>query len=185
MTTGATRHDATVVRLGRRCGRHAGLLSVLLVSACAALGPPPMEPVNAGALDAAEGRWRAHHAAAYHLVVSVRAPRFEPAVYELDVADGRPVGGTRNGDPLGPADVAHHDYSIEGLFALLRSDLALNAVTADGDTPPIDLRASFEPGSGRLIRYRRTVGSSRRRVLLVEVVRYEELSGARVASDAG
>ncbi|MFN8600979.1 MAG: hypothetical protein U0842_10960 [Candidatus Binatia bacterium] len=185
MSTRASRRDPTVARPSTCCGRRAGLLAALLLSACATLGPPPMEPLTGAALDAAEGRWRAHATGAYHLVVSVRAPRFEPAVYELDVAAGRPLTVTRNGDPLGPAELAHHDYSIDGLFALLRSDLTLNAVTADGDIPPIDLRAAFEPESGRLVRYRRTVGSSRRRVLLVEVMRYEELPAARVASVAG
>jgi hypothetical protein len=135
-----------------------------------------MEPVTATMLDAAERRWEARGSTSYHLVVRVRAPRFEPAVYDLVVQSGEVVTVERNGRPVASGSVDRYDYSMSGLFALLRNDLRLAAVPAIGDTPPVDLRARFEPETGRLVHYRRTVGTARRRVLLVEVLAYEPLA---------
>ncbi|MEW6268492.1 MAG: hypothetical protein AB1689_04250 [Thermodesulfobacteriota bacterium] len=167
-------------RTGREPGRRRrpapawrALAAVLALAGCSSLGPPPMEPLTAATLEAAQRRWQAHGSDAYHLVVRVRAPRFEPAVYDLVVAGGEPVEVARNGEPLRREDAARHDYSVSGLFELLRDDLSLTAVRRVGDTPPIDLRARFEPETGRLVRYRRTVGTARRRVLLVEVLAFE------------
>lgn len=157
----------------------------LLLAACSGLGPPPMEPLTAGVLEAAEGRWRTHGTDGYRVVVSVRAPRFGRAVYEIDVRGGRPVRISRDGEELRAEEAAHHDYSIAGLFELLRSDLALNAVRPEGDVPPIDMRAVFEPETGRLVRFRRTVGSARRRVLLIEVTRYEPAPSTHLAAAPG
>jgi hypothetical protein len=133
-----------------------------------------MEPLTAQTLAEAERRWEAHGADSYRAVVRVRPPRAKPAVYDVAVAGGRLVRLERDGRPMRPED-AVYDYSVPGLFALLREDLRLVGVPRVGDTPPLDLRARFEPATGRLVRYRRTVGSARRRVLLVEVLDYEPL----------
>jgi hypothetical protein len=156
---------------------------LLLLSGCSALGPPPMQPVTATVLEEAQRRWTAHGTDAYSLVVRVRAPRFEVAVYDVVVAGGQLVDVERNGRRLPPEDADHHDYSVSGLFALLREDLRLADVPRIGDTPPLDLRARFEPETGRLVRYRRTVGSARRRVLLVEVLEYRPLATAPSVAD--
>jgi hypothetical protein len=144
-----------------------------------------MEPLTAGTLAEAERRWEARGADAYHVVVRVRAPRFAVAVYDVVVADGRPVRIEHDGRILRPEEVRHHDYSVSGLFALLRDDLQLAGVRPIGDVPPVDLRARFEPDTGRLVRYRRTVGSARRRVLTVEVLEYEPLATAPVVGRPG
>ena len=163
----------------RRAGRAGGapamwcILACLTVSACGALGPPPMEPLTETALETARQRWVAHGAEMYHLVVRVRAPRTEPALYDVVVADGKPVAIRRNGEPVSVEEADRYDYSMSGLFDLLRTDLRWTDVRPIGDTPPIDLRARFAPDTGRLVRYRRSVGTARRRVLLVEVVSYE------------
>jgi hypothetical protein len=132
-----------------------------------------MEPLTARTLEAALSRWKAHGCDSYHLVVRVRAPRFKAAVYDLVVAGGEVVEVERNGENVRPEDARHYDYSVSGLFDLLRGDLHLADVRAVGDTPAVDLRARFDPETGRLVRYRRTVGAARRRVLLVEVLEYE------------
>jgi hypothetical protein len=135
-----------------------------------------MEPLTAETLAEAEQRWEARGSDSYHLVVRVRAPRFAVAVYDVVVAGGALVEIERDGRAIGPADAHHYDYSVSGLFGLLREDLRLAGVRPIGDTPPVDLRARFEPDTGRLVRYRRTVGSARRRVLMVEVLEYRPLA---------
>jgi hypothetical protein len=146
-----------------------------------------MEPLTAGTLDAARHRWEARGSDSYRLVVRVRAPRRDPTVYDVEVVGGRLVRVAHDGEPLRLEDVAadHADYSVLGLFELLRQDLRWTDVAQVGDVPAVDLRAYFEPESGRLVRYRRSVGTSRRRVLMVEVVGYEPLAAIRVAAAAG
>jgi hypothetical protein len=132
-----------------------------------------MQPLTATALEEARQRWEEHGTDSYHLVVRVRAPRFAPAVFDVVVVGGTLVRIERDGRGVRPEDARHYDYSVAGLFALLREDLRLADVAPVGDTPPLDLRARFEPETGRLVRYRRTVGSARRRVLFVEVLEYQ------------
>jgi hypothetical protein len=142
-----------------------------------------MEPVTAATLAAARQRWESRGADAYRLLVRVRAPRFAVAVYEVVVVGGQVMEVVHDGREVRPED-AGHDYSVAGLFALLQEDLSL--VDQVGDTPALDLRARFEPETGRLVRYRRTVGSTRRRVLLVEVLEYQPLAIAlRQAAGSG
>jgi hypothetical protein len=152
------------------------MVAALLLAGCSSLGPPPMEPLTARTLAEAEGRWDAHGADSYHVVVRVRAPRTTVAVYDVLVAGGRLVAIQRDGQAIRAEDAGHYDYSVSGLFTLLRDDLRLADVPRIGDTPPLDLRARFEPDTGRLVRYRRTVGSARRRVLMLEVLEYQPLA---------
>lgn len=159
---------------GRAAG--AGAVLALLLAGCSALGPPPMQPLTAQTLEEAQHLWEARGSDSYHLVVRVRAPRFDVAVYDVVVAGGKVVRIEHDGEDVRPEDASHYDYSVSGLFALLRQDLRLADVPPVGDTPPLDLRARFEPETGRLVRYRRTVGSARRRVLLVEVLEYQPLA---------
>lgn len=141
-----------------------------------------METLTSAALDEAERRWEAQGAESYHLVVRVRAPRFAPAVYDLVVKEGKVVEMERDGSALPIEEAGRHDFSVAGLFDLLREDLPLVGTHPIGSAPPIDLRARFDPATGRLERYRRTVGTKRRRVLLVEVVQYEPLDVPCVAA---
>ena len=112
-------------------------------------------------------------------MANYKVPRQVEFVAELPRnASGKVVKLAHDGQEVAAEDVSDHDYSIPGLFALLRGDLRLADVPAVGDTPPIDLRASFDPETGRLVRYRRTVGSARRRVLFIEVVEYQPATAA-------
>lgn len=142
---------------------------VLVLAACTT---PPMEPLTESALQAAEREWAAHGSDSYKLVVQVRAPRVAPAVYKLVVNGGEIASIARDDGQAVPLDEAH-DYSIPGLFRLLRGDLRLADIPDAADVPPIDVRARFDRDTGRLVRYRRTVGTKRRRVLLIEVLQYE------------
>lgn len=143
-----------------------------------------MEPLTETTLETARQRWEAHGSDAYRLVVRVRPPRADPAVYAVVVAGGKLVEVTRDGASLGHEDAEHHDYSVPGLFALLREDLRWTTVEAVGDVPAVDVRAYFDPETGRLVRYRRTVGTGRRRVLLVEVLAYEPAATAQLSASA-
>lgn len=140
-----------------------------------------MEPLTEAAVEAAQQKWNANGANAYHLVVEVRAPRTSAVVYDLEVAGGQVVALTRDGKVV-PSQEAHvYDYSMAGLFKLLREDARL--VTAE-QTPeearPADLRARFDETTGRLQVYRRVVGTARRRVLFIEVLEYEPRAGAEL-----
>ena len=163
----------------RRVGMawHAAVLALL--AGCSVLGPPPMEPLTTTTLEAARHRWEAHGTDWYRLVVQVRAPRVDPVVYEVEVAGGKLVKIERDGQSIGLEEADHNDYSMAGLFALLQNDLHWIELQPVGDTPAVDLRAYFEPESGRLVRYRRTVGTERRRVLVVEVLGYAPLPALR------
>ncbi|MBI4265693.1 MAG: hypothetical protein HY657_15065 [Acidobacteria bacterium] len=159
-----------------------GAATVLLPVLLAACGPPPMEPLTEAMLAAAEDRWEAHGADAYHLVVRVRVPsppwaHVDPAVYDVVVTGGEVTRIARDGQPLPPGDADRHDYSVSGLFDLLREDVPLTNGDSSRSDRPVDLRARFEAETGRLELYRRTVGTDRRRVLLIEVLEYEPLAG--------
>ncbi len=110
-----------------------------LLAACAR---PPMEVLTEATLAAAEHRWAAHGAASYHLVVRIRPPRFAAAVYDVVVDRGRVTAIERDSGEVIPAGDTR-DYSVPGLFHLLREDLRLADVPRVGDVPPIDLRAQF------------------------------------------
>jgi hypothetical protein len=152
-----------------------GTAALLLVVGCSTFGPPPMEPLTETTLAAASKRWHAHGAESYRIVVEVRAPRVAPAVYALEVAGGKPIRVERDGRIVAVEDADDDDFSVSGLFALLRQDLRWTAIEHVGDIPAVDLRALFEPETGRLVRYRRTVGTTKRRVLFIEVLAYEPL----------
>jgi len=143
-----------------------------------------MEPLTEASLAAARQRWQAHGSSSYRAVVRVRPPRAPVEVWEIEVAGGTLVKRTRDGHPVGGADRERDDYSVQGIFDLLQTDLRWTTIEAVGDTPAVDLRAEFDPETGRLVRYRRTVGTTRRRVLLVEVLAYEPASGLQASAAA-
>lgn len=131
-----------------------------------------MEPLTAATLAAARERWAAHGAKDYRVVVQVRPPRAPVELWEVEVAGGAVTKLVRDGHEVGLDDPERGDYSVAGIFDLLQTDLRWTTVKAVGDTPAIDLRVEFDKETGRLIRYRRTIGTNKRRVLLVEVLSY-------------
>lgn len=167
-----------------RRARTVGGTILLLLAGCSTLGPPPMEPLTEASLAAAHQRWEAHGSDTYRLLVRVRPPRADPEEYVVSVAGGAVVDVVRDGAILDRDDATQHDYSMPGLFALLREDLRWTAVDPVGDVPAVDVRAYFDPATGRLVRYRRTVGTAKRRVLLIEVLAYRPAATLQLASRA-
>lgn len=141
-----------------------------------------MEPLTEASLAAGHQRWEAHGSGTYRLVVRVRPPRAEPEEYVANVAGGALVEIVRDGTSLDHDEATRPDYSIAGLFELLHEDLRWTAVDPIGDVPAVDVRAYFDPESGRFVRYRRTVGTSKRRVLMVEVLAYEPAATLQLSS---
>lgn len=143
-----------------------------------------MQPLTEALLAAARQRWQAHASDSYRAVVRVRPPRAPVEMWEVEVAGGVLVKRILDGRTLGAADPERDDYSVQGIFDLLQTDLRWTGIEAVGDTPAVDLRAEFDPETGRLIRYRRTVGTTRRRVLLVEILAYEPAADLRASATA-
>lgn len=162
-----------------------GVATLLLPLLLAACGPPPMEPLTETAVATAEQKWKTSGAKAYHLVVQVRAPRASAVVYDLEVAGGQVVKLARDGKVVAPEEARAYDYSMAGLFKLLREDARLvTAQQVPEEARPADLRARFDEATGRLEVYRRVVGTSRRRVLFIEVLEYEPLAGGVLQGSA-
>ena len=125
-------------------------------------------------LNQAEQKWKAHQPAAYRLVIEMSGDRVETGRFEAAIRDGQVVTLRRNG--LGVTLQRGRDYSMEGLFQLLRQELGLAEKPAMLGAPPgwaAYLQARFDENTGRLIRYRRSVGGASNSID-VRVVEFEE-----------
>ena len=99
--------------------------------------------------------------------------RIESGVFEVLVREGQVVSLQRNGQVILPD--RGQDYSVQGLFAMLRQELALAEQPTLLGAPPgyaAHLLARFDPATGRLERYRRTVAGVNNNIEIV-VVEYE------------
>lgn len=151
----------------------------MLLPACG--GSPPMAPLTEAGVEAAWQKWQAGEPDAYRLVLQIRAPRAAAVVYDLEVAGGQVVTLTRDGRVVPPEEIRAYDYSMAGLFKLLREDTRLVvAEQTPEEARPADLRARFDDATGRLQVYRRVVGTTRRRVLFIEVLQYEPRAGGEL-----
>ena len=120
----------------------------------------------------AERRWRSEGPGLYRLVVEMSGERVETGVFEILVRDGQVVSLKRNGQVVLPE--RGQDYSMEGLFGMLRQELALSEQPALMGAPPgfaAHLLVRFDTETGRLERYRRTVGGANNNIE-IEVVEY-------------
>ena len=120
----------------------------------------------------AEGRWRSEGPGLYRLVVEMSGERVETGVFEVLVRDGQVVSLKRNGQVVLPE--RGQDYSMEGLFGMLRQELALSEQPALMGAPPgfaAHLLVRFDEETGRLERYRRTVGGANTNIE-IEIVEY-------------
>jgi hypothetical protein len=120
-----------------------------------------MDVLTPEALQDAEGKWRSSKPEFYRLVVEMEGDRVEAGRFEVLVRGGSVVSLRRNDQPMIPE--RGQDYSMDGLFRMLRQELGLTEKPALLGAPPgfgAYLMANFDPDNGRLIQYRRTVGGA-------------------------
>jgi hypothetical protein len=87
--------------------------------------------------------------------------RVETGRFEVDVRGGQTVSLRRNGLIVRPNP--GQDYTMEGLFHMLEQELGLAEKPAMMGAPPgyaVYMSAKFDDATGRLIRYRRSVGGA-------------------------
>jgi hypothetical protein len=120
-----------------------------------------LQPLTSDRLIEAEARWRAHKPGAYHLVVEMSGDRVETGRFDVNVLRDQVVSLRRNGLVVLPK--TGQDYSMDGLLHMLEQELGLAERPATLGAPEgysVYLNARFDDATGRLIRYRRTVGGT-------------------------
>ncbi len=151
------------------------LCLAVVVTALAACSStvPNMKPLTESALADAERMWKAHGTNSYEIVVQLNPAKLSAMTYDVVVRDGKITGVKRDGQDVRPENT--EDYSVLGLFGLLRQELRLTEKDANGMAKELaDLFVRFDPETGRLDRYRRQTnrlaGSLR-----IEVLKYQPL----------
>ena len=135
--------------------RIAPVLLFISLAACSRL-----EPLTPESLQSAQAKWQSSNPGQYRLVVEMQGDRVEPGRYEINVS-GEAVTLRRNGEVIAPE--RPQDYSMDGWFRMLRQeiDLANNAHLLGApegySSYPM---AQFDPDSGRLVRFQRSVGGA-------------------------
>lgn len=130
--------------------------ALLLIFGCSRL-----EPLTPGLLVQAEQKWKASRSDFYRLVIEMSGDRVEKGRFEVMVRSGEVVTLRRNGLVIVPD--RGQDYSMEGLFQVLRQELGLSEKPAMLGAPPgysVYTTVQFDEQTGRLIHYRRTVGGA-------------------------
>jgi hypothetical protein len=134
------------------------IILVLAIFACAC---SRLETLTPAQLDQAEQKWRIHQPITYRLAIEMSGDRVETGTFEALVRDRQVVTLRRNG--LGVTAGSGEDYSMDGLFRMLRQELSLAEKPVMLGAPAgysAYLQAEFDPETGRLIRYRRSVGGA-------------------------
>jgi hypothetical protein len=132
---------------------------------------PTLTPAT---LAQAEEQWSTHRPAVYDLVVEMSGDRVEKGRFDVEVRSDHVINLRRNGLVIRPNP--GEDYSMEGLFRMLKQELGLAEQPAMLGAPPgysIYLTARFDETNGRLIRYRRIVGGTSN-AIEVNVLEYRE-----------
>ena len=149
--------------------RRSVLLTALLIGGCSRL-----DTLTPEILDQAEQNWKAHQPAAYRLVIEMSGDRVETGRFEAAIRSGEVVSLRRNGLVIMPG--RGQDYSMDGLFQMLKQELGLAGKPAMLGAPPgysVYPQTRFDDNTGRLIRYRRSVGGTSN-AIEVKVLDYAE-----------
>jgi hypothetical protein len=132
------------------------LAVLIFFTACTRL-PPLMSEV----LLQAEQKWTMHRPDSYRLVIDMSGDRVEAGKFEVQVRSNKVADIRRNGVTISPN--LGQDYSMEGLFHMLEQELGLAEKPTMLGAPEgyaVYTNARFDDMTGRLIRYRRTVGGT-------------------------
>ena len=119
-------------------------------------------------LDQAEKQWNAGKPASYHLVVTMSGDRLEKSEYDVRVENGVVTGLTRNGK--GVNSFQGQDYSMDGLFKIIHEEMDLSSTPMKlgaGEGYLAYLMADFDSKTGRLVKYRRSVGGANNTIDIV------------------
>ena len=103
--------------------------------------------------------------------------RVETGTFDVTVRDGQVVSLRRNGLIITPA--GGQDYSMDGLFRMLMQELGLAEKPSLLGAPEgysAYLQVQFDPETGRLARYRRSVGGTSNSID-IKVLGYAENAG--------
>jgi Family of unknown function (DUF6174) len=109
-------------------------------------------------LNQAEAKWNEGKPASYKLVVSMEGDRVERGEFEVEVHSGVVGSLKRNGEVVNLK--SGEDYSMDGLFKMIRNEMELAAKPALFGAPSgysAYLMARFDR-TGKLQHYRRAVG---------------------------
>ena len=112
-------------------------------------------------IDQAEKQWNASKPASYRLVVTMAGDRLEKSEYEVRVENGVVTRLTRNGKAVN--SFQGQDYSMDGLFKIIREEMDLSSTPMKLGAPEgytAYLMADFDSATGRLLKYRRSVGGA-------------------------
>ena len=145
-------------------------VALLVIAGCSRL-----ETLTPDLLFQAEGKWKARQPGVYRLVIEMSGDRVETGKFEATVRAGEVISLRRNGLVIMPG--RGQEYSMEGLFRMLEQELGLAGKPALLGAPPgysVYTMAAFDADTGRLIRYRRTVGGTSNEIE-VRVLEYEPL----------
>jgi hypothetical protein len=122
-------------------------------------------------------KWKAQQPGLYRLVVEMSGDRVETGRFEVLVRSGEVVSLRRNGTVITPE--RGQDYSMEGLFGMLRQELQLAerpALIGAAAGYSVYTLARFDAATGRLMEYRRTVGGSSN-AIEIKVLEFEAQGG--------
>jgi len=112
-------------------------------------------------IDAAEKQWDVSKPESYRLVVVMSGDRLERSEYDVRVESGIVTRLLRNGKTVNPA--GEQDYSMDGLFGIVRQELELSETPTKlgaEEGYKAYLMAEFDGATGRLLKYRRSVGGA-------------------------
>ena len=149
------REFSTTICGVRQTSLYAGILvAMLLLESCSG-----MSTLTTAMLDEAEAKWKAAKLSSYRLVVAMEGDRVERGEFDVTVQDGVVTALKRNGEAVTIS--AGQDYSMEGLFKIIRQEMDLAKNSALLGAQPgysVYLMARFDNRTGGLVQYRRAVG---------------------------
>ena len=110
-------------------------------------------------LEEAEAKWNSSKPSSYRMVVSMEGDRVERGEFDVRVENGMVTELNRNGQAVSLK--SGQDYSMEGLFKMVREEMDLAKNPSLFGAPAgysAYLMARFDGRTGGLLQYRRSVG---------------------------
>jgi hypothetical protein len=152
------------------------IVRVLLIAAgVSSAGCSSLETLTPESLESARRQWQSTRPSLYRLVLDMSGDRVESGRFEVTVQGDAVSALRRNGQVILPG--RGQDYSMDGFFRMLDQELELAKKPVLLGAPPgytAYLMVQFDPGTGRLLHYRRTVGGTENSIE-IEITEFEAL----------